>query len=64
MLVGGGPTGVELAGTLAEQSLATAIVPAIAFCVLGTVFAATMVPRRDPAEAFAPAGAAARATEP
>ena len=60
----GFPIGAALAGALAEQSLATALVPAVAFCVLGVVFAATMVPREDPADAAAPAARAASATEP
>ena len=47
----GFPIGAALAGALAEQSLAAAIVPAVAFCLLGVVFAATMIPREDPAEA-------------
>jgi MFS family permease len=60
----GFPIGAALAGTLAEESLAAAIVPSIAFCVLGTVFAATMVPREDPADAAAPRTAAPSPTEP
>ena len=60
----GFPIGAALAGALAEQSLATAIVPSIVFCVLGVVFAATMIPREDPADATAPAAAASSPTEP
>ena len=61
----GFPIGAAIAGALAEQSLTTAIVPAIAACVLGLVFAATLVPRTDPAlEPGRRAAAAARATEP
>jgi MFS family permease len=61
----GYPIGAAVAGALAEQSLTTAIVPAVIASVLGLVFAATMVPRHDPAEA-APrtTAAAARATDP
>ena len=47
----GFPIGALLAGALAEQSLAAAIVPAVAFCLLAVVFAATMIPREDPADA-------------
>jgi MFS family permease len=57
----GFPIGAVIAGTLAERSLTAAIVPAVAACVLGLIFAATMVPREDPALA---AGAAARAASP
>ena len=61
----GFPIGAAIAGALAEQSLTTAIVPAIAASVLGLVFAATLVPRTDPAlEPGRRAAAAARATEP
>ncbi|HET9345742.1 MAG TPA: MFS transporter [Candidatus Limnocylindrales bacterium] len=60
----GFPIGAALAGVLAEQSLATAIVPSIVFCVLGVVFAATMIPREDPADATAPSAAASSPTEP
>jgi MFS family permease len=58
----GYPIGAALAGILAEQSLPAAIVPSIAFCALAVLFAATMIPREDPATQPAgltsPAGAA------
>ena len=57
----GFPIGAVIAGTLAERSLTAAIVPAVAACILGPIFAATMVPREDPALA---AGTAARAASP
>jgi predicted MFS family arabinose efflux permease len=61
----GFPIGAAIAGALAEQSLTTAIVPAVVACVAGLVFAATMVPREDPALTAATAGGApARAVEP
>ena len=60
----GFPIGAALAGALAEQSLAAAIVPAVAFCVLGVVFAATMIPREDPADGGSRAAAAASPSEP
>jgi len=61
----GFPIGAAIAGALAEESLTTALVPAVAACVLGLVFAVTLVPRTDPAlEPGRRAAAAARATEP
>ena len=59
----GFPIGAALAGALAEQSLAAAIVPAVAFCLLGVVFAATMIPREDPAEAGTSGASALTPTE-
>jgi MFS family permease len=44
----GFPIGAALGGALADRSLALAIVPAILASVGGFVFAATMVPRKDP----------------
>ena len=46
----GFPIGAALAGALASGSLGLALVPAIAACMLGTLFAAVMVPRADNAE--------------
>jgi hypothetical protein len=60
----GFPIGAALAGALAEQSLATAIVPAVGFCLLGVVFAATMIPREDPLEAGTSGASALTTTEP
>jgi len=61
----GFPIGAAIAGALAEQSVTTAIVPAIVASVLGLVFAATLVPRTDPADVVPrAASAAARAAEP
>ena len=60
----GFPIGALIAGALAEQSLATAIVPAVVFCLLGVVFAATMIPREDPADGGSRAAAAASPSEP
>jgi MFS family permease len=60
----GFPIGAVIAGTLAERSLTAAIVPAVAACILGTIFAATMVPKEDPALAAGAAAGAASAAEP
>jgi len=60
----GFPIGALLAGALAEQSLAAAIVPAVLFCLLAVVFAATMIPREDPAEAGTSSASALTPTEP
>jgi predicted MFS family arabinose efflux permease len=60
----GFPIGAVLAGVLAEQSLAAAIVPAVVFCLLAVVFAATMIPREDPAEAGTSRASALTPTEP
>jgi hypothetical protein len=61
----GFPIGAAIAGTLAEQSLTVALVPAVVACFLGLVFAVTLVPREDPDLARGRRGAApARATEP
>jgi MFS family permease len=48
----GFPIGAAIGGALADRSLALAIVPAILASVGGFVFAATMVPRTDPASDF------------
>lgn len=45
----GFPIGAAIGGALADRSLALAIVPAIIACVVAVVFAATMIPRTDPA---------------
>jgi MFS family permease len=60
----GYPIGAALAGILAEQSLPAAIVPSIAFCALAVFFAATMIPREDPATESAALTSPARAAEP
>jgi MFS family permease len=60
----GFPIGAVIAGALAEQSLTAAIVPAVVACVLGTVFAATMVPKEDPALAAGVLAGARSAAEP
>jgi MFS family permease len=60
----GYPIGAAVAGILAEQSLAAAIVPSIGFCVLAVVFAATMVPRDDPADVGPRPAASPQPTEP
>jgi MFS family permease len=61
----GFPIGAAIAGALAEQSLTTAIVPAIVASVLGLAFAVTLVPRTDPADVVPrTASTAARAAEP
>jgi MFS family permease len=60
----GFPIGAAIAGALAEKSLVTAIVPAILACIAGVIFAATMVPREDPAIGEASSARAARAAGP
>ena len=45
----GFPIGAALGGALADSSLALAIVPAILASICGFVFAATLIPRTDPA---------------
>jgi MFS family permease len=60
----GFPIGAALAGLLAEQSLTAAIVPSIAFCILATVFAATMIPKVDTADAAFATSTAPVPTEP
>jgi MFS family permease len=61
----GFPIGAAIAGTLAEQSLTVAIVPAVLASILGLVFAVTLVPREDPdVERSRRARAPARAAGP
>jgi MFS family permease len=60
----GFPIGAVIAGALAEQSLTAAIVPAVVACAFGTIFAATMVPKEDPALAARVGAGARSAAEP
>lgn len=50
----GYPIGAAIAGELASRSLDLAIMAAVAACVAASVFAAFLVPRRDPALSEAP----------